>query len=160
MKMEGKEKGYEHTNAWWKPNKARLSRAPPRGAELRAFMREGPEKWGMNLLVKVLKYSSFELLERYQKEWMALNVLIDTRKDVTVRDATKRIPPGDSDRYFQAVINALGELDLIDAMEEAENLKSSMCFHQQCYLFCASVDFTALYFFFSLYFPLVHRETN
>jgi len=127
MKMEQKEDGYEHTNAWWMANIEKLPCAPPKGRELRVFMREGLENWGMNLLIKVQKYSSFELLERYENEWNALDVLIETRKDVAARDATKRIPQGDADKYFQAVIDALGELGLTDAMEEAENLKSSMC---------------------------------
>lgn len=120
--------GYEHTSAWWRPNTEKLSRAPPKGTEFVAFRREGPERWGMSLLIKVLKYSSFKLLERYEKEWIALDVFIDMRKNVADRDSARRFPQEDADRYFQATVDALGELELFDAVQEAENLKNSMCF--------------------------------
>lgn len=123
--MEKKEGGYEHTSAWWKPNKEKVSRAPLMNMERRDIVKGEPEKWGMSLLIKILKYSSFDLLEHYEKEWNALDVFTEVRKDVTARDATNRIPQGNADKYFQAIGDVLGELELFDAMQEAENLKSS-----------------------------------
>lgn len=115
---------YAHSLEWWKPKRASLSRAPPTGNELATFLRKGPEEWEMNLLLKVIKYSNYELLERYETEWDALDILIDTRAAVFESSGTKRVSDGDKRGYFTRVGEALGNLDLVDELIEAEDLQS------------------------------------
>ena len=144
-KMEGV-KNYEHTNAWWEPNEGKLSRAPPRGAELVVFRSEGPEKWGMNLLIKVLKYSSFELLTWKGKEWIALGVLLKTRKGVTAQDATGGIDLEEARSCFIRVRDALGELNILGAISTVNELEESTYV-----LFHALADFASCVFLFVVY---------
>lgn len=127
-------KGYEHTNAWWKCNEGKLSRAPPKGAELVAFRSEGPEKWGMNLLIKVLKYSSYELLKRSGKEWNALDSLVQTRQRVTAENSTEGIDQEKADKYFLDVVGAFGDLNILDkhAISVVDELKKSMYYIITC----------------------------
>ena len=141
QKMKEKEDGYTHTNAWWQPNQEMLSRAPPEGIELIAFMDEGPEKWGMNLLTKVLKYSNYMLLEGNEDQRSALDTLIETREKVADKSHTKKIAPTDAKENFQKVSVAFGKLKLRDALREVETLKKSAYFYCLCcLLFHGSAD--------------------
>lgn len=129
--LEGKMKSkvgddYAHTLGWWKPKRSSLSRAPPAGTELATFLRNGPAEWDMNLLLKVIKYSNYELLERYGTEWNALDELIENRATVFECSDAKRVAPGAKDDIFTRVVEALGRLDLVDELVEAEDLKTSM----------------------------------
>lgn len=127
MKMTSKVgAGYGHTLEWWKPQRSSLSRAPPAGVELATFMRKAPAEWEMNLLLKVIKYSNYELLERYETEWNALDELIETRATVFESSDMKKVPPGKKEDIFTRVVDALGKLDLVDELVAAEELKTSM----------------------------------
>ena len=125
-KMKEKFEDYAHTLNWWKQRRESLSRAPPTGNELATFLRKDPGEWEMNLLLKVIKYSNYELLKRYEKEWNALDILIDTRAAVFECFETQRVSDKDKLAHFARVGGALGDLDLVDELLKAEDLKSGM----------------------------------
>lgn len=131
-KMKEKIDDYAHTLGWWRQKRDSLSRAPPTGNELATFLRKDPAEWEMNLLLKVIKYSNYELLERYETEWDALDNLIDTRAAVFESFGTKKVSESDKLAHFSRVGEALGNLDLVDELLEAEDLKSSMIVNFQC----------------------------
>lgn len=116
--MTEKLKGvYQHTCGWWKTNKESMTRVSFTTKEKMAFMTKTPAEWGMNLLLKVLKYTNFEPLERYDDIWHALDGLIATRGKVFDKVATKRIPDDKRKELFKCVISDISKLDLETEME-------------------------------------------
>lgn len=101
--MASKVKGYKHESSWWSENKACLSRAPPIGIEISHVQTKEPNKWSMNLLVKVLKYCNHDLVDRYGVVWGALDALIRARKTILEYQDTKSV----SDTDFQNCISSV-----------------------------------------------------
>ena len=109
---------YIHTLEWWKSHTECMSRAPPTGVERITFRSKGPDEWEMNLLLKVIKYSNFEPLERYEAEWSALDRLIETRNQLFERTATKKVPVDRMGAYFECVSDdVLSKFDLETELE-------------------------------------------
>ena len=126
---------YRHTVEWWRPQQGLMKRASRNlfeGSELMTFMRNGPENWGMNLILKTMKYCNHDLLTRYDTEWKALDSLIDARNTVFRASDDSRITVEAATQAFQKVQTVLGELystenvdDLITEMTNADSLQQS-----------------------------------
>ena len=125
MKASERVRGYAHSLAWWEDNKGKLPRASLTGGELHVL---DPENWEMNMLLKVIKYSDFDLLERYEEEWSALDDLIEARRIVFGNTAGKKVSPHDADECFRIVSDALGILGQVGEMENVKTIKKSMRF--------------------------------
>ena len=122
--------GYKHTSSWWKANKPSLSRAPPAGFEIVAVDTKDPSSWPMNLLLKVIKYSNHDPLKRCGGEvWVALNNLIEVRKNVFDHQGSRRVPKDRMDTYFTTVLDSgLSFFDLAnmeDIYEKWDEIKTS-----------------------------------
>ena len=121
--------GYKHTSSWWKANKASLSRAPPAGFEIVLVDTKDPSSWPMNLLLKVIKYSNHDLLQRYGKVWEALNKLIEVRENVFDHKDLRRVPLDRMETYFTTVFDSgLSFFDLAnmeDIYDKLDEIKTS-----------------------------------
>ena len=122
--------GYDHTAGWWKANQSRcLSRVPPTGIE-KIKVAKDPSEWPMNLLLKVIKYSNYDLVPRYKKVWRALDVLIRTRKEVLSYKETQTVSSDRMSNYFGTICDAIAEFELPKMetvyVEQLEELKTSI----------------------------------
>ena len=86
-----------------------MSRTPFVGSELITFLTNGPDNWGMNLVLKAVKYCNHDLLVHDDTEWKALDSLIATRENV-FGASNLSITNTDSSQAFQDVQTALGTL--------------------------------------------------
>ena len=116
--------GYSHTNAWWQDNQGSLERTSPEGEEYEEFSDKEPTDWGVNLLIKVIKYSNFELLERYEDEWDVLDQLIAKREDIVKKSSNRKIPQNDAEKLLNEVRTLLRKIGQ-DVKGEIDTLKSS-----------------------------------
>ena len=119
---------YKHTSSWWKANKPSLSRAPPAGFEIALVDTKDPSSWPMNLLLKVIKYSNHDLLQRDGEVWEALNNLIEVRKDVVDHQDSRRVPSDLMEMHFTTVLTGLSKFHLAnfqDMYEKWDEIKTS-----------------------------------
>ena len=132
--MEAKRvRHYEHTAKWWKANHSTcLTRAPPTGIEIIKVTKD-PSDWPMNLLLKVIKYSNYDMLPRYRTLWAALNVLIKARRDVLKYKDAQSVPASRMEEFFRIVCNdGLSKFELQDdtmwkILQDQDALKTSIC---------------------------------
>ena len=143
MKASERVRGYAHSMAWWEDNKGKLPRASLTGGELHML---DPENWEMNMLLKVIKYSDFDLLERYEEEWSALDDLIEARRIVFGNTAGKKVSPHDADECFRIVGDALGILGQVGEMENVKTIKKSMRFIIIIHALCKLLLLLMLFF--------------
>ena len=121
--------GYQHTSDWWKKHKESLSRAPPAGFEIVVVDTKAPADWPMNLLLKVIKYSNYDLLKRSGVVWEAVNKLIEVRGGVLEHQDTKKVPLDRMQTYFTSVFDSgISKFHLPgigDIYDKIEELKAS-----------------------------------
>ena len=97
-----------------------------------ALKGKNPAEWEMNLLLKVIKYTNFEPLERYDDVWCALDDLIATRGEIFAKDTTKKIAAKRMKELFKCVTSDISKFDLETELEEKlcteieDNLMSSI----------------------------------
>jgi hypothetical protein len=102
--------GYQHKAGWWDANVDCLSRARLSGMESVDLQMVDPPEWRMNLLVKVIKYCNYDLLERYGKEWTALDRLIEIRAKVLAQMGTRSVSDGQD--QFKLIFSELTKFRL------------------------------------------------
>lgn len=132
------------------------------GNDLIAFMSNEPEKWGMNLLVKVLKYSNYELLGRNDDEWNALDTLIRMRRAVADKSPTQKIAQRDASTCFENALQAFGFFTVV-GMQEVQALQNGACLYCLCICcFMAQSVYITSCFYLHIYLSLncmyVHRK--
>ena len=114
---------YNHTSGWWQDHQGSLESTSPEGEEYEEFSDKEPRDWGMNLLIKVIKYSNFELLERYEDEWDVLDDLIAKRREIVKKGSSKKFPQNDAEKLLNEVRTLLKKIRQ-DIKEEIGTLKS------------------------------------